>query len=529
MNEAMRNAIVERRQAGASQRAIARELGVSRHSVARVLARVAASRNGPVPAAHVPPAPKRRQSVLDEYEPVVRELLTRYPGMTARRVFEELQARGFTGKYTIVRQRVDLLRPRPSKQPVIRFETAPGAQAQMDYGVYDLDFTQEGRRRVYLFSYLLGYARRAYLRFVDSQDFTTTIREHVRAFSYLEGVAATCLYDNQKVVVLRHDDDGPVYNPRFLAFATHYGFKPWACKPRRPQTKGKSERRFHFVEVSLLNGRTFHNLDQLNEVTAWWLANVADVRLHGETKQTPLARYAAEKAHLIPLPAQPYDTALVLYRSVNAEGFLPYRQNFYAVPYGHIGRLLPVRITEHEVVIYSPTVEEVTRHALLPRTVTGQRQVGSTHAGRADANERLAILHERFQELGPPARRFLDGLLAKQRQGKYQAQHVLALLANYQRPDGLAALERAARFGAYSLAAVERILAANAKPKSILASLAEQERQHLEPSLRDDPVTARPTAAYQHLLTQEASSHGPPSPPATADGSAAADTNAGPA
>jgi transposase len=74
----------------------------------------------------------------------------------------------------------------------------------MDYGVYDVDFTQEGRRRIYLFNYLLSYSRRAYLRFVDAQDFTTTIREHVRAFTYLEGVAATCLYDNQKVVVMRH-------------------------------------------------------------------------------------------------------------------------------------------------------------------------------------------------------------------------------------------------------------------------------------------------------------------------------------
>ena len=273
MNEAVQNAIVERRQAGASQRAIARELGVSRDSVARVLARLAANRSGQARVANLPPAPQRRPSMLDEYEPVVRELLARYPDMTAMRLFEELQARGFAGKYTIVRQRVELLRPRPTKQPVIRFETAPGGQAQMDYGVYDLDFLQEGRRRVYLFSYLLGYSRRAYLRFVDSQDFTTTIREHVRAFSYLDGVAATCLYDNQKVVVLRHDDDGPIYNPRFLAFATHYGFKPWACKPRRPQTKGKSERRFHFAEISLLNGRTFHNLDQLNDVTAWWSAN----------------------------------------------------------------------------------------------------------------------------------------------------------------------------------------------------------------------------------------------------------------
>jgi transposase len=511
MNEAMRNAIVERRQAGASVRAIARALGMARQSVQRVLDQVAAERaGGQAQATNLPPAPQRRKSQLDAYEPVLRELLARYPDMTTMRLFEELRARGFAGKYTIVRERVELLRPRPIPEPVLRFETSPAHQAQMDYGVYDVDFTQEGRRRVYLFNYLLSYSRRAYLRFVDAQDFTTTIREHVRAFTYLEGVAATCLYDNQKVVVMRHDDEGPIYNPRFLAFATHYGFKPWACKPRRPQTKGKSERRFRYAEVSLLNGRTFHTLDHLNEVTLWWLANVADVRVHGETKQTPLARYGVEKGHLIALPAHAYDTALVLYRSVNAEGFISYRQNFYAVPFGYIGQLLPVRITEHEVVVYSPAVEEVARHGLVPRTRTGQRQVGSSHPARGDANERFAVLAERFHVLGPAARRFLDGLLTKQRQGKYQAQHVLALLASYERSDWLAALERAVRFGAYSRAAVERILAATAKPRSILACLAEQERQHLEPYLRDDPVAARPTAAYQHLLTPETSSDGPP-------------------
>jgi transposase len=523
MNEAMRSAIVQRRQAGASQRAIARELGISRDSVARVLAEVEAGRTGHAKVTNLPKTPKRRHSLLDEYEPVLCELLARYPDMTAMRLFEELRTRGFAGQYTIVRQRVGLLRPRPSKEPVLRFETSVGQQAQMDYGVYDIDFTQEGRRRVYLFSYLLGYSRRNYLRFVEAQDFTTTIREHVRAFSYLEGVAATCLYDNQKVVVLEHDEDGPIYNPRFLAFATHYGFKPWACKPHRPQTKGKAERRFHFAEISLLNGRTFHTLDHLNEVTLWWLANVADVRVHGETKQTPLERYGAEKTHLIALPAQPYDTALILYRSVNAEGYIAYRRNFYAVPWCYIGRLLPVRITEQEVLVYSPTVEEVARHALLPRTVSGQRQGCIGHPGRADARDRLALLADRFHELGPAARSFFDGLLTKQRQGKHQAQHVLALLASYDRADWLAALERATRFGAYSLAAVERILAASAKPKSILASLAEQERQHLQQYLLDDPVAARPTAAYQHLLTPEVCSDGPPSPPPTANDAAEAD------
>src|SRR5260370_6997778 len=330
MNEAMRNAIVERRQAGASVRGIARALGIARQSVQRVLDQVAAGRaGGQRRATHLPPVPKRRKRQLDAYEPVLRELLARYPDMTATRLFEELRVRGFAGKYTIVRERVELLRPRPIQEPVLRFETSPAHQAKMDYGVYDLDFTQEGRRRVYLFNYLLAYYRRGYLRFVDSQDFTTTIREHVRAFTYLEGVAATCLYDNQKVVVLRHDDDGPVYNPRFLAFATHYAFKPLACKPRRPQTKGKCERRFHFAVISLLNGRTFHSLDHLNEVTAWWLAKVAAIRVHGETKQTHLQRYAAEKAHWIALPAQPYDTALLLYPTVNADAFIAYRHHSY--------------------------------------------------------------------------------------------------------------------------------------------------------------------------------------------------------
>jgi len=165
----------------------------------------------------------------------------------------------------------------------------------------------------------LGYSRRQYLRFVEAQDFATTLREHVRAFAHLEGVVATCLYDNMKVVVTGYEDDVPIYNPRFLAFATHYGFRLVACRPRRPQTKGKVERPFAYVESSLLNGRSFETLDHLNETTAWWLAHVADVRVLREAKKTPLQLHEEERPHLIPLPAQPYEILPVTYRTVNVE------------------------------------------------------------------------------------------------------------------------------------------------------------------------------------------------------------------
>ena len=505
MNEATRLEIVQRRQQGASVRSIATALGISRGAVDRVLAQVAAQRQGP-PAPGFPPQ-QRRGRILDEFEPILKELLERYPNLTVERALQELQARGFTGRYTTVRQRVKHLRPRAAPSPVPRFETAMGMQAQMDHGVYDIDFVREGRRRVYLFSYLLGYSRRQYLRFVESMDLPTTLREHVNAFHHLGGVARVCLYDNFKAVVLKHDAEGPLYNPKFLAFATHYGFRPHACRVRRPQTKGKIERKFHYVELSLLNGRTFDTLDHLNEVTTQWLATVADVHVMRDFKESPRDRHERERPHLLPLPTCDFDTALVVYRLVNVEGFLTHRLNCYSVPWSSIGQVLPVRITDGEVIIYSVTLEEIARHSLIPSTQTGLRQEIKSHHPTGDPEERTRLLRQRFAELGPIATTFLDGLLAKQIQGKLQAQHLLALAAHYPRDDVHAALDRAVRFGAFSLAAVRRILAAHARPRSLLDELAELPGDTLDPRLREDVIGPRPTSDYQHLLESE------PSPP----------------
>jgi transposase len=504
MTEELRHEIVLRRQSGRSLRAIAEELGLSRGVVYRALQRVQEQRDG-----RDTPRPRSRRSIVDPFEPILKELLAQYPNLTVERALQELRARGYTGGYTVLHRRLRRLRPRPAPAPVPRFETEPGCQAQMDYGVYDLDFTREGRRRVYLFSYLLGYSRRQYLHWVESMDLLTTLREHVRAFHHLGGVARVCLYDNFKAVVLWRDADGPLYNPKFLAFATHYGFRPQACRVRRPQTKGKVERQFHYVELSLLNGRTFDTLEHLNEVTAQWLAEVADVRVLRDFKESPRERQQREQPHLLSLPACDFDTALVVYRHVNVEGFIAYRLNFYSVPWSYIGQVLPVRILDDEVIIYSIALEEIARHRLAPAAQQGVRQFVKSHHPVDDPGQRTLLLQQRFSELGPIAVQFLDGLLAKQIQGKLQAQQLLALVAHYQRADVLKALERAVRFGAFSLAAVRRILAATAKPKPFLDDLAKLHKDALDPSLRDEPIGPRPTSDYQHLLSAEESDEPP--------------------
>jgi len=195
--------------------------------------------------------------------------------------------------------------------------------------------------------------------------------------------------------------------------------------------KGKVERRFHYVETSLLNGRTFDTLAHLNEITIWWLANVADVRQLRDFKETPLERYQRERAHLLPLPAADFDTALVLYRHVNVEGYIAYRLNFYSVPWSYIGQVLPVRVTEQEVIIYSPGIEDIARHAVLPRSVQGVRQTLKNHHPTDDPHQRELLLRQRFEQLGPVAVQFLDGLLAKQVYGKLQAQQLLAPAASH--------------------------------------------------------------------------------------------------
>lgn len=508
MNEHLDNDIIHRWRGGQSIRGIARDLGVNRKRVARVVHLHQQARSEETLSATLPAAKQRRKSRVDPFQDTIKQLLERYPDMTAVRIHEELKKLGYQGGYTILRERVKELRSRPRKPLVIRFETAPGLQAQMDWSIYEIDFSQEGRRRVNLFSYLLSYSRRQYLHFTAQQDFETTIGQHIRGFEHLQGLAATCLYDNMKVVVTRWEDDQPIYNTRFLSFATHYGYRPWACRPRRPETKGKVERPFYYVETSLLNGRAFRSLEHLNEVTRWWLANTADVRQHRQTGKRPIDAHAEELPHLLPLPEHHYDTAKVVYRVVDEGGFLAYLNNEYSAPWRLVGHTLPVRILEDELIVYDHRIQAVGRHRLLSPNAK-QRQVDPAHRPPPDRQQQLAWLRESFAEFEELGLRFLEGLLRKQRCGKHQAKKILALLRGYRREDVQKALERAVNYHAYSFTSLQRILTIQAIPKAGWPALTEGQEALLRGLTEADSIPPRSSSEYQFLLFDEDDSDAP--------------------
>ena len=480
---------------GQSARSLARRFGISRNTVREILARHGKER---AEGYTVLKGKLRRASKLDAYGPRMAEILEKYPRIKTQRVFEKLKDAGYDGGITIVRERVAQMRPR-EKEPVVRFETEPGRQGQMDWSPYTIRFTRVGKQTVQCFSYILGYSRRQYIDFTERHDFYTLIRRHQDTFEYFGGVPKECLYDNEKTVVLRWECGRPVFNPRFTQFITHFECRPVACRPGTPETKGKVERPFQYVETNFLAGRDFEDMDDLNQQAKKWLAEKSDVHVHGTTRETPLARFAREQPALTPLPAHPYDTSEVALRVCDSEGFVVFETNRYSVPSQCIADILTLKAGEREVEIYSPELVRVARHERA-RAGAGLRIEGPDHFRPKKDRYGLEPVREAFLALGPAAEPFLAGLVAKHPKNcGAHARHVLRLKETYLSDDIHKALEHAQRYLAYDGAAVERILKAKAEPRTLETISVERAAARLAGLPR---FTQRPLKEYTALLKE---------------------------
>jgi hypothetical protein len=228
-----------------------------------------------------------------------------------------------------------------------RFETAPGEQAQVDWGQTTVRLG-EVRTVVHIFVMTLGYSRRGYAEGFCDERMASLLAAHERAFAHFGGCCETLLYDRMRTVAVGEDVDGngrrqARFNPTFAAFAQHWGFTPRLCRPYRARTKGKVESGVKYVKRNFLPGRVFRDLEDFNAQLAAWQAEVADVREHGTTHERPIERFVTEAPALMPTAAQTsFLQAMVRSRVVAEDWLVSIDSNRYSVPFVLIGQTVDV-------------------------------------------------------------------------------------------------------------------------------------------------------------------------------------------
>lgn len=286
---------------GKSIKGIARDLGVSRNTVRRYL------RSDTTPKFKSCPS---RSSKLDPFKDYLQRRVTAaHPDwIPATVLFDEIKSRGYSGGITILRDHMATLKPRRRADPLVRFETPPGQQMQVDWGAFRL-----GPVKVSAFVATLGFSRNTYGAFVENEQFKTLRTCHEQAFDAFGGVPKEVLYDNMRTVVQARNAYGKGqhrFHPGLRDFAHHYSFMPRLCQPYRAKTKGKVERfigylrRSFFVPVVSRYQQLGEPLDLplLNQELTSWLEHTANAREHGTTGEVPADQLLIERQSLQALP-----------------------------------------------------------------------------------------------------------------------------------------------------------------------------------------------------------------------------------
>jgi transposase len=334
-------AIQELRLRGKSKKAIARELDLDIKTV-----RKWSSREW---------APQRRQAqgkALTLYEEVIVQRF-REVGYNAMVMYRELQDAGYEGSSRSVRRFVGPLRE--AAQPevaTLRFETGPGEQAQVDWGMLGI-WIGERRVKVHLFVMVLGFSRRIFVRAYEHERLQNLLDGHQAAFARFGGRTATLLYDNPRTIVLSKDEaNGTVeWNKRFKDRMDFYGVEVKLCRYYRAQTKGKVESGVKYVKRNALAGRRFASLDDLNDWLEQWALTIADQRIHGTTHQRPDERFdRQERVAMIPVDARPPSMeSRTMSRRVSHDAFVEVETNRYPVPFVWCRAQVSVELTPAEV------------------------------------------------------------------------------------------------------------------------------------------------------------------------------------
>lgn len=292
----------------------------------------------------------QRPRKLEPFENYIKERLeAASPNwIPATVMYREIKSQGYSGEIRQLRYFMSALKPKSIAAPIIRYETDPGEQIQIDWGHFRF-----GLIKLYAFVAILGYSRAAYVEFRKDMSIDALLNCHENMFNYYGGVTKNILYDNMKTVVIERNAYGPGQHrlhSKLYDFAKHYGFVPKLCKPYRPQTKGKVERFIRYLRGSffvpliatlkkagLSLDKETANLEVIN-----WLNDVANNRFHSTIKTTPNARLKTERKALQPVPT--------IYNGHSLEKCIPEENSVEFL------KLINFEVEQHDLQIYESLI-----------------------------------------------------------------------------------------------------------------------------------------------------------------------------
>lgn len=444
---------------GLSVSQIAKTCGLHARTVRKWLGR---ERFEPSAGANAP-----RASKLDAHRDTVRRLLANHD-YTAKQIHQRLLGQGFEGGYSILKDYVRQVRPRPLP-PSLLLTFEPGECAQVDWGSWGMVRVGNTRRALSFFVMVLCHSRWLYVEFTLGQSQEWFLGCHERAFRKLGAVPRVVIIDNCKTAVLSHRrGEAPVYNPHYQDYARRRGFEIRACAPRHPQSKGIVENAVAYVKGNLLSGLELGDFAALGPACSVWLDTVANVRVHAETRERPIDRLEKERPRLLALADLAGGVGLV----GGADGTATTRTvrtcrrcrvqvdaNRYSVPPLMAGKTLTLQLDDERLRLFDQThlVAEHRRSYERGRDIVDPRHEKELLDTRSRAwRERLVM---RFLDLCPEAARYREGLEERRLDARAHLQRIVALSEIHGREAVGRALRDALELGAFSSEYIANLLA----------------------------------------------------------------------
>ena len=404
-----------------------------------------------------PRNPVHRKSKLDPFKSSIIKMLETHP-YSAAQIFHRIREEGFDGGYTIL---TDFIRKvRPKRTPAfLKLAFAPGECAQVDWGSHGSIRVGETQRRLSFFVMVLCYSRMMYLEFTVSQTMEHWLSCHQNAFAAFGSVPNRVMVDNLKSAVLKRIvGAAPVFNPKYLDFANHFGFTITPCGVGKGNEKGRVENGVGYVKKNLLAGLELPDFHAMAPLARQWLDTVANVRIHGETRRKPIEMFQKERASLLTLPSYPYDIGTISQVRASTQFRVSFDSNRYSVPAEYAGSQLTLKSYPDRICIYhgDKLIARHTRSYDRNKDFEDPDHPKELLAQRKRARDQKIFM--RFLTLNPNAQHYYRELEKRRMNPNHHVQKIVALSEIYGVESVTRAMEDAFFFQAFSCEYIANLL-----------------------------------------------------------------------